>query len=159
MNPDTRLAITLRILAGGAVIDIMAICGIGSATAYNVLHDTVAVLDHVLKFPRLPKEDRDLEKGARGFKTSRWNNSALDGFVGALDDICIEIRKQHEDSIPASFFCRKGYCAIPIQAVSDSNYMFLYASGLCRGATHDARANSVSGFMEEVQARLRGELF
>lgn len=29
--------------------------------------------------------------------------------------------------------------------------MFRYASGLCGGATHDALANAVSGFMEEVE--------
>ena len=51
MNPDTRLAKTLRILAGGAIIDIMVTYGIGSATAYNVFHDTVAFLDSVLKLP------------------------------------------------------------------------------------------------------------
>ena len=37
--------------------------------------------------------------------------------------------------------------------------MFLYESGLCGGATHDALANSVSGFMEEVEDGRIGELF
>ena len=46
-----------------------------------------------------------------------------------------------------------------MQAVCDSDYIFRYASGLCGGATHDALANAVSGFMEEVEEGLLGVLF
>ena len=159
LEVGTRLANVIRILAGGAIIDVMVTYGIGSATAYKVLHDTVGVLDRMLSFPKLPADEEGLAKVAREFKTSRQSQSPLDGCVGSLDGICIKIKKQDEESIPTSFFCRKGYYSIPVQAVCDSNYMFRYASGLCGGATHDALANAVFGFMEEVEEGLLGVLF
>lgn len=76
-----------------------------------------------------------------------------------MEGIRIKIRKPQEDNIPSSFFVRKGSYAIPFQAVCDSNYIFLYASGLCGGATHDALANSVSSFMEQVEKGLLGDLY
>ena len=159
LEVDTRLAITLRILASGAIIDVMVTYGIGSSTAYKVLHDTVGVFGRVLSFPKLPADEEGLAKVAREFKTSRQSRSPLDGCVGSLDGICMKIKKPDEESIPTSFFCRKGYYAIPVQAVCDSKYMFTYASGLCGGATNDALAIAVSGFMEEVEEGLLGVLF
>ena len=64
-----------------------------------------------------------------------------------------------EGELPCIFFFRKGYYAIPVQALCDSNYIFLYASGRCGGATHDALANAVSAFMMEVEDGLLGEYF
>lgn len=74
---DTTLAITLRILAGGAILDIIDYYGIGSATAYNVMHDSVAVLEKLLKFPKLSNEESHLERVSRGFKISRSSHGPL----------------------------------------------------------------------------------
>ena len=156
---DVRLAITLRVLAGAEVLDVAPAYCIVCGTVYNILHGTVRVFDTVLQFPRLPRPREELEKVARGFKPSRSQLNPLDGCVGALDGICIKMRQPPRDCNPASFFCRKGYYAIPVQALCDSNYVFLYASGRCGGAIHDALANAVSGFMKEVEDGLLGEYF
>ena len=83
----------------------------------------------------------------------------LDGCEGALDGICIKMKQPPRDCNPALFFCRNGYYVIPVHALSGSNYVFLYASGRCGGATYDALANAVSGFRKEVEDGLLGELF
>ena len=159
ITADVRLGATLGILAGAEVLDVCHIFQIGNSTAYNVLHETVNVMNSVLRFPKLPREEDALHAAARDFKLSRSQFNPLDGCVGALDGICMKLKKPKNESIPASFYCRKGYYAIPVQAVCDSNYLFRYASGLCGGATHDSLANAVSGFMEEVQDGLLGEIF
>ena len=156
---DVRLGITLRILAGAEVLDVRQIFSVGNPTAYSILHDTVEVINKTMRFPMLPKEEDAVHKASRDFKVSRTNLNPLDGFVGALDGIYIKLKKPNNESIPASFYCRKGYYAIPVQAVCDSKYIFRYASGLCGGATHDALANSISGFMEEVKNGLLGDIF
>ena len=156
---DLRLGITQRILSGAEILDVCFIFKIGRSTAYNVLHDTVQEMNRVLRFPKLRRAVDELHKIARDFKVSRSQVNPLDGCVGALDGICMKLKKPRNESIPASFYCRKGYYAIPVQVVCDSNYLLRYASGLCGSETHDALANAVLGFMQEVQDGLLGELF
>ena len=124
-----------------------------------MLHDTVDVMNSVLRFPKPLRAEDSLNAAGRDFKLSRSQSNPLDGCMGALDGICIKLKKPKNEIIPASFYCRKGFYAIPVQAVCDSIYLFRYASGLCSSATHDALANAVSGFMEEVSDGLLGEIF
>lgn len=69
------------------------------------------------------------------------------------------MRHPLRESYPASLFCHNGYYAIPFQALYDSNYIFLYASGRCGAATHDALSNAVSGFIMELEDGLLDECF
>ena len=159
IEDDVRLGLTLRILAGAEILDVCTVFKIGNSTAYAILHDTVDVMNKILRFPKLPRSEDELQKISRAFRTSRSQSGPLDGCVGALDGICMKLKKPRNDNIPDSFYCRKGYYAIPVQAMCDSNYIFRYASGVCGGATHDALANAVSGFMEEVEDGLLGVFF
>lgn len=43
------------------------------------------------------------------------------------------------------FYCRKGFYALPVQALVDSDYIFRFCSAVCTGATHDSHAFSFSG--------------
>ena len=141
------------------MLDVCQIFNVGNSTAYSILHDTAEVIKKTVRFPKIPKEEDALHKASRDFKVSRTNFNPLDGCVGALDGICIKLKKPNNESIPPFFYCRKGYYAIPVQAECDSKYTFRSASGLCGGATHGTLANSVSGFMEEVKDGLLGDIF
>ena len=131
-----------------------------------MLHDTVDVMNSLLHFPKLPRAEDALHSASRDFKLSRSHFNPLNGCVGTLDG-CVrtldgmfgKIKETEEREYTASFYCRKGYYAIPVQAVCDSNSLFRYASGLCCGATHGALAHAVSGFMEEVKDQLLGDIF
>lgn len=83
----------------------------------------------------------------------------LDGCVGPLNRISVKITKPERESIPAFFYRRECYYAIPVQAVCDSDYIFLYASGLCRGAKRDSLSNAMSELMEEVRFGLLRFIF
>ena len=116
----------LRILAGAEVLDISDNFGVGYYTSYSILHDTVEVMACILRFPKLPRFEECIPKTARDFKISRTQFNPLDKCVGARDGICIKLKKPKHESITASFHCRKGYYAIAIHAVCDTNYVFRY---------------------------------
>lgn len=51
---------------------------------------------------------------------------------------------------PANYYRKKGYYAIPMQAVCDSRYPFTFFSGKCIGPTHGSIAFSLSLFNEKI---------
>ncbi len=105
------------------------------------LHETVEFINKKLHMPGIPLNDEEqLLCLAKDFQISRRVASPLFGCVGALDGICIEISKQKDDYVPRKFYCRKGMYAIPVQAVVNSAYMFMYMSATCAGSTHDSVA-------------------
>ena len=75
---------------------------------------------------------------------SRSPANPLPGCVGALDGICIKIKKPATNQLPSTFYCRKGFFAILVQALVDSSYRFRCCSAICRGSTHDSLAHAVS---------------
>jgi DDE superfamily endonuclease len=62
----------------------------------------------------------------------------------AVDGIAVKILKPPDNENPAGYYCRKGFYAIPVQAVVDSDYKFMYMSAVCVGSTHDSVAWAVS---------------
>ena len=81
------------------------------------------------------------------------------GCVGALDGICVNIKKPAVGELPASFYSRKGFYALPVQALCDSDHMFRYYSAMCTGATHDALAYAVSGLKKDIDSGTLGDSF
>lgn len=69
--PDTRLATTLRMLAGGRVGDMHLSFGVPKSSTYSVFRDTVNALMKCLNFPGLPTTTAGLEASSIAFKTSR----------------------------------------------------------------------------------------
>ena len=142
---STKLAVTLRMLAGSTYLDVQWTFKICSATVYNVFHDTVDQLVHNLRMePDAMTDTTILEQRALEFKTSRKRGSPFDGCVGALDGIAIPIEKPRDVPNPASFYNRKGYYALPVQAVVDARCRFISFSSNCVGSTHDAVAHAMS---------------
>ena len=150
VSPEIRLAITLRILAGGNYIDIMLAYGVQESTIRRIFHDTCHALSRRLRLKGFPTTIAGLQEIARRFQSSRKSTNPLPGCVGALDGICVKIMKPKRHENPALFYCRKGFYAVPVQALVDSDYIFRFCSATCTGATHDALAYSVSGLKREI---------
>jgi DDE superfamily endonuclease len=143
--PCVRVAISLRMLAGGSVWDLMAIFGVGRTTVYHVFHSTLDAIYRTLSLPGIPVNDpAALTATAEGFKTSRASKNPLYGCVAAIDGIAIRIRSPRAIDLPSLYYCRKGYFALPVQACCDSKYRFLYFSAKAVGSTHDSLAFSIS---------------
>jgi len=141
---DSRLAITLRMLAGASYLDLRLCFNVSVSSIYRIFHDTCQAIMEALRLPGISRSWEDLHRASIEFKLSRRFKNPLSGCVGALDGIAIKIAKPRCNERPAAYFCRKGYYAIPVQALVDANYRFLCYSARCVGATHDALAHSVS---------------
>jgi hypothetical protein len=74
------------------------------------------------------------------FSISRSIPSTLSGVLGALDGIAVKVNKPSGENIQRSYWCLKGYYAIPIQAIVDSDYKFTYMSAIAVGSTYDSLA-------------------
>ena len=121
MSPEIRLAVTLRILAGGNYIDIMLSYSVQESTIRRIFHDTCHALSRRLRLKRFPTTIAGLQEIARRFQSSRKSKNPLPGCVGALDGICVKIMKTKPHENPALFHCRKGIYAVPVQALVDSD--------------------------------------
>ena len=77
------------------------------------------------------------------------------GCVGAIDGIAVKTNKLKDSENPAHFYCRKGFYALPVQAVPDHKYRFTYMPARCVGGTHDSISFSVSFLYKRLQ---RGDL-
>ncbi len=57
IEPAVRLAITLRILAGGSYLDMITNFNVGESTVYTIFHETVDILCRHLPMPGVPVHD------------------------------------------------------------------------------------------------------
>ena len=141
IQPEVRLAITLRILAGGLYLDHMMCWGVGRSMTFRAFLETVQAIKQEVEMPGILLEDEAaLRYLADGFQRSRFRDNPWYGCVGALDGIAISIRKPPDEYVPRNFYCRKGMYALPVQAVVDSMLRFRYMSCRCSGSIHDAVA-------------------
>jgi hypothetical protein len=74
IDPEIRLALTLRILAGGSYLDSMMLFGIILSSCYATFYGTIESNLSRLELPGLPLSDRNcLDKLSQDFSTSRRN--------------------------------------------------------------------------------------
>jgi hypothetical protein len=145
VEPAVRLALTLRILGGESHHDLAMLFRIANITVYAVFHATIDAINNLLALIGVPLEDTaKFQKLAEGFVLSRRTQNPLFGVVGALDGIALKITKPDDEQVTRNYWCRKGYYAIPVQAVVDSSYLFMYMSAMAVCSTHDSLAFSFS---------------
>lgn len=142
--PDVRLAATLRILAGGSYIDCAMLFNIEDSTLSRIFRETVHVLNKELVLKTRYRDDTELRRLSYEFAKSRA--SPLCGCVGALDGIVVAIHRPHlkDCNNPNSYWNRKGFFGIPVQAVCDARGRFLFVSSKCAGSTHDSSAFEIT---------------
>lgn len=149
---DVQVGLFLRVLANAQYLDIMMLFGISRPTVYQCTRSVCDAVLKVLPLKGLPTIEIERRKTANSFATSRSPSNPIKGCCGAIDGIVIAIIKPSEVSDPAQYWNRKGYYALPVQAVVDSTYRFLYMSACCVGSTHDSLAFGVSKLAAELEA-------
>jgi DDE superfamily endonuclease len=146
VDPEVRLALTIRMLSGASYLDTMMLFRVASSIIYDIFHRTIASIIRRIAMPCLPFQQNEMQNLALFFTNSRQPPNPLYGCVAALDGICIEVQKPLDMYGPRDFYCRKGMYAIPAQALVDANYRFLYLSARCAGSTPDGIARASSNF-------------
>jgi len=143
---EVKLAITLRVLGGGSYMDIALLFGISFNHAHKIMGYVIQNwLTHPFFYPidgikYCSDELRMREVSDHFFNASQ---GVMSGCIGALDGWVVKIRapsRRDGVSDPASFYSRKGYHGLNVQAIVDKRKIFLYRSIISRGAEHDSTA-------------------
>ena len=157
ISPRTRLACTLRWLAGGSYIDICFAFGVPDGTFYQdfFLWQTILAIDAVLPDISLPVNDRAaLTRLAEGF--ARVSNGIMSQCVMAMDGWVAQTRMPNaieiyeNDLSQMSFRNRKGIWGLVVFAGCDANLKFIMWSCKCPGSTNDCLAWAVTNVYNEV---------
>jgi hypothetical protein len=93
VDPEVRLALTIRMFSGASHLDLMMLFRVASSTVHNVFHRTIASPIERKAMPGLPFQQNELQNLALSFTTSRQPPNRLYGCLAALDGICIEVQK------------------------------------------------------------------
>ena len=146
LSGEMKLALSLHVLGGGTYMDLALIFDI----SFNHAHKIVT---HVISTWLVHKDFRpingiefcwdDARMSEVALQFSEASNGVINGCIGALDGWVVKIQKPSlKDGIrnPQSFYSRKGYYALNVQAIVDKKKRILFQSIRSRGAEHDSTA-------------------
>ena len=151
---EVKLASALRILGGGTYMDMALLFEI----SFNHMHK---IFKHVImKWLSHPSfyningieycsDDERMKEVALQF--ARGSNGVIGGCIGALDGWVVKIKKPSaRDGVrnAKSFYSRKGFFAVNVQAIVDKKKRVLFRSIVSRGAEHDSTAFKNSGLYQ-----------
>jgi hypothetical protein len=158
VSVEAKLSMALRFMAGGSYLDIALYHGVHRSTFFEAVWDVVGAVNEAITLT-LPVDDKEaLQVISDGFQ-KRMNNP-LSGCIGAMDGIAIAITRPTNCVDSQSYFNRKGFFALPLQALCDHQYKFTAASCMCTGSTHDAVCFAVSGLGRYIEQHgLPGEFW
>jgi DDE superfamily endonuclease len=134
------VAITLRYLAGGQILDIGWSYGVADSTAYQVVDETLAAMNYNLGNIIFPATEEECKAAADGFQSLRgcpWY-----GVISALDGIAVAIHCPRLSCCPdpRKYYNRKGFYALSIQECVSFNYKIIFVSAKHAGSTHNSTA-------------------
>ena len=153
---EVKVAITLRMLAGGSYLDLGLVFGTGSTYPYAIFRKVI--LDWIcqdwlvdLSGIRYCQDDERMRAVANDFADRSRN--LFSGCIGALDGWIVKIKKpskRDEVKDPKSFYSRKGFYGISVQAIVDSKKRVIFRSIESRGAEHDSTAFKRTGLYKWI---------
>lgn len=115
VSGEIKLAVTLRLLAGGSYLDLSLLYDIGPSYAYQIFHEVIKdwiLNDELVKIngvDYINDEDR-LSQVATEFAQN--SDGLINGCIGAIDGWVVKISKptaKDDVTNPGSFYSRKGY--------------------------------------------------
>ena len=163
---EVKLAITLRLLAGGSALDLAIIFDINEKHCIRMF---TKVLKKWIILPNIGKidinsyinDDNALQHVSQGF--SKRSNGLLKGAIGAIDGWLIKIQRPTftRDGIThsKSFFSRKGFYALNVQCVVDNEKRVLWASYSNRGSSHDSPAFRSTNLYNATLKKFKDKLY
>ena len=166
VSGEVKLALTIRMLAGGSPYDLSVIFDISPSHCKTIF---IWVLVNWIIGTNIGKmdivgymnDDEAMKKVALGF--ARRSNGVLRGAIGAIDGWLVKIQRPWKirDNVkdPASFFSRKGFYALNVQCMVDDRKRVLWSSFSHRGSSHDSTCFRESCFYKHILKPLQNKLF
>jgi nuclease HARBI1 len=156
ISPAAKLSMTLRFLGGGSYIDIAWAHRVAHSTFYACVWETVsAILDSPevgsIHFPCSDEDGQYLREQSLVFSRGI---SPISGCIAALDGIAIKIAEPSSSDVSnaATYYNRKGFHSICVQALCNAEYRFVGISALCPGSTHDSTAWNMTRLSQMLEA-------
>jgi len=161
ISGELKVAISLRILAGGSYLDLVPLFGISSTHLYNVFGIFLEWILQTFDFPllRLLRERNwdAMNELANAF--GEKTDGVFWGPFAAIDGLAVRIKspKASDARDPSNYWCRKGFYALNVQAICDRHKYFLWCYPANKGSTHDSAAFSASK-LYDILEQMAGEL-
>ena len=154
VSPAVKLAITLRFMAGGEVVDLKEIYRVDRSYVYTCLWQCVDAINDTFKKP-FPISDRaKLDRLEREFR-AKSRGGIWEGQVGAIDGVHIYMQGPNLKDCPKPmkyYVQRKGHFALLCMAVCDADRRFTYHDISQEPTTHDSLAWLASELGRQVDA-------
>lgn len=150
---EIKVAIGLRMLAGGSYLDLVPLFGVSTAELYVIFDNFLGWILEVLEFPlpSLLETENWEELHKLGAQFGEKSGGVFSGLFGALDGLAIRIRCPRFDlecisgvPDPGNYYCRKGFYALNVQAICDKQKRILWCFAGNKGSSHDSTAFSNS---------------
>ena len=164
ISGEVKVAVTLRLLAGGDALDLGVIFDISSGTITSLLTDVL--MDWIIKtgigdinMTKFLGDPDAMAKVSAGF--SRRSHGVLQGAIGAIDGWLVRIVRPSltRDGIKnvMNFFSRKGFYALNVQCIVDDKKRVIWLSYKHKGGSHDSSCLRTTGlytFLHSIKDRL-----
>ena len=147
ISGEIKLAVSIRILAGGDPLDIALIFDISSNYCKTIMYEVIEQWIIPSKIGNINmnaylEDEMAMSRVSKGF--SLRSNGVLTGAIGAIDGWLVKIIRPswRLDRVrnPIAFFSRKGFYALNVQCVVDHDKKVLWASTYHKGGSHDSSA-------------------
>lgn len=144
ISGEVKMAVCLRLLAGGSYLDLVPLFSIATSYVYQVFGTFLGWMLLAFEFPLVrwlrERNWEALNVLANGF--AEKSNGVFHGPFGALDGLALRIRSPtlKEVADPGNYYCRKGFYALNVQAICDKWKRFLWVYPTNKGSTHDSSA-------------------
>ena len=156
---EIRVAICIRMLAGASYLDLMVIFDLCHRSIFRCFHTAMAWIRSTLSFP-LVTALKDKDEAFFRDRSEKFANGAsdghFDGCFGALDGLAIRIKRPTRTEKlrdPGAYYCRKGFHALNVQAICDSDKKILWLSSSHQGSCHDSTAWTACKVYKVLQVR------
>lgn len=161
VSGEIKVAISIRLLAGGSYLDLMPLFRVASSELYDIFETFLDWILRTLEFPLLKylKERNWAAIRALASAFAEKTNGVFYGPFAAIDGLAVRIRSPTLKEVPdpGNYYCRKGFFALNAQAMCDKSKYFLWCFPSNKGSTHDSAAFTSSS-MYELLVSLREEL-
>jgi hypothetical protein len=154
LTARTKLAVTLRWLAGGSYLDITRLYGVATKSFFHANGPLWPVIDAInaafsIEFPI--DDTEYLDRVSRGF--ARFTDQRMTKCVSAIDGWLMETRQPNLGEVASvnAYYNRKCMYGIVVMAGCDSDLSFNLFSALASGATHDSLAWEYTALKKAIE--------
>ena len=164
ISGEIKLAITLRLLAGGDALDIAVIFDVSHRWCQCIMIEVLEFWVVDLNLGKLNMKGYLSDKEAMNRVSDGFSirlSGILKGAIGAIDGWLVKIKQPSffQDDIRniIAFFSRKGFYALNVQCIVDHQKKVLWASYSHKGASHDSscfKDTNLYSHLREIQDKL-----